>query len=117
MFDGYLKDYQGIAKADYVKVNLGDTVRLPDHPCKAVKLVRWNADSTVAYTLKYAAGTQPEDTDGEVYYGFNGQPFAPLFPGRESDLLWVNNTNQISITLPAKGGGNPDQFIYFVYFI
>lgn len=94
--------FNGNANSGVMIVAAGASVRLPDIPCRAIKLSRWNVTDDEQFTTVVAGPV--EEADIEVYYGFNGVLFAPLFPGRETDILPINNANIITLRAPAKVG-------------
>ena len=96
----YYDNFNGDADASTLPLTSGQTKRLPDHVCKFVLLAYWNTTDNEAFTARVGAGTAPEDSAIECYYGFNGILVGTLFPGRETQLLPINNTNQIIVRAP-----------------
>lgn len=109
----YLENFKGIARSGVVSVPAGDIVRLPDEPCKFVKLSRWNVTDDEQFTS--TAESLTGVGNDEVYYGFDGVLFGQLFPRKETDLLPINNLNQIVLRCPVKVAGEAK--IYYTWFV
>lgn len=110
--NGYFDDYKGKTDCGVMVVPAGETVRLPDIECRFVKLCKWNATDDEQFTINVAGPV--EESDVEVYYGFDGTLFAPLFPGRETDMFPVNNANRITLRVPVKlGSAASVQYVCF----
>ena len=107
----YLEDYKGVAAASSVVVPAGATVRLPDIPCKFIQLARWNASDDGNFTVPSADFLA---SNNEIYYGFNTVIFGQLFVSQTTELIPVNNANQIRLTVPAKAAGPAT--IHYVYY-
>ncbi len=105
-------DLTGVADCSSMELS-GITVvdRLPDVPCKYAVLSQWTVDDSLARTVKPGA-TASSPTSGnagdEMYWGFNGKVFAQLFTGERTEMLRVNNLNQICV----KGNGT----LYYAWF-
>ena len=94
----YLDDFQGMSGGGVEALGQDVIVRLPDQPCKLVKLYNWNVDDTVNLVSKGGAGLAgPEDDLQEIYYGFGSIFIGQIFQGRETDYLPVTNLNQIIV--------------------
>ena len=109
----YLSDFQGRSDASSIIIAAADQVRLPSNPCKFAFLSRWNVTNNEAFTALLAPGVVAEDGNIEVYYGFNNIIVDQLFPGRRTELLPVNNTDQIVIRNPKVGAAVA---IYYAWF-
>lgn len=96
----YLDNFKGIAASGSVALATGEIIRLPDQPCKFVKLSRWNVSNDEQFTA--SAENLTGTGNDEVYYGFDGVLFGQLFPRKETDLLPVSNLNQIVLRCPSK---------------
>lgn len=71
-------------------------VRLPDQPCKFVQLHNWNVGDDTSFTAKGGAGAAGvEDDLQEFFWGFNGKLVGQLFAGRSTEIMPLNNLNQI----------------------
>ena len=98
----YLEGYKGEAVANTEVMAAGAYKRLPDIPCKFVKLARWNASDDTNFTV---AGPDYLDTDDEIYYGFDSVLFGQLFISQTTDLIPVSNAKQILLHVPQKTPG------------
>lgn len=94
----YLSDYEGRSGASSIKVGDGELKRLPDQPCKFAVISNWNVQDVPSFTIK-ATGASGfyDDSADEVYYGFNGIIMGQIMPARSTELLPVNNLNQICV--------------------
>ena len=94
----YLSNFEGRSGASSILVPADKLVRLPDQPCKFAMLSNFNIQNDSAFTLK-ASGTGGlyQDIGEEVYYGFNGIVIAQLFPAESTQLLPVNNLDQVCL--------------------
>lgn len=108
----YLDDYKGQAHGGSMPLEAGDQKNLPDNACKFVQLHRWNVTDDEAFTVQNA-GTAPAEADTEIYYGYEGVIVGQLFASQATALIPVNNTNQITIRIPAKGD---DATVFFTFF-
>lgn len=95
--------FEGNAYVISVAISPGETVRPPSQDCKLVKLSRWNTTEDEQFTNMF--GPEVENSDGEVYYGFNGALFGQLFPARETDLMPLSNLDQILLRATNKVSG------------
>lgn len=115
----YYDGYQGIGHSSAMPLAVGDEKRLPPHKCKFVRLHRWHTSDDEAFTLDSGIAGSPdrilEYHEKEVYYGFDGQQSGLIKLGQSTDLLPVNNTNQITVRLPAKNAAGA--VIYFDWFV
>lgn len=107
----YLENFEGKAGASSIIVPSDKTVRLPDQPCKFVMLARWNVSNDEAFTI---VSSSVLNTDTELYYGFNGVVCCQLFISQTTQLIPVNNANQIIIRNPAKSGAEAP--VYYAWF-
>jgi hypothetical protein len=109
----YLENFQGRSGASSIDVADGELKRLPNQPCRFVMLANWNVTNTPEFNLEAVApATIIEESEEEVYYGFNGVLFAPLIPTRTTDLLPVANCDQVCVrSRPTKS-----RVIYFAWF-
>lgn len=98
----YLEGYEGKADCSSVLIAVNASVRLPDQPCKFVRLARWNVSDNEAFTVDATANRY--EANNEVYYGFKGKLFGQLYMSDTSDLIPVSNLNQITIRSTAKLG-------------
>jgi len=105
-------NFKGEARSASVVIPAGKTINLPDQPCKAVMLSRWNASDDEQFTV---VGPDFLDTDNEVYYGFGGEIAHQLFISQTTDLLPVNNLRQVTIRVPIKAGA-PTITIHYTFF-
>lgn len=111
----YLDGYKGNAVAGDKAIASGETVRLPDEPCRFVILWNWTTTAATALPEKSgAAGPQPEDAadDSQLHYGFNGIMCGQLFVGEHTPLLPVNNASQITARLPSGVAGRVHYAIF-----
>lgn len=107
-----IEQFKGNARSSSIKfeAGAGRTVRLPDQPCRAVMLSRWNASDDENFTV---IGADFLDTDNEVYYGFGGVIAHQLFISQTTPLLPINNLNQVTIRVPAKVGACTVHYTWF----
>ena len=99
----YLTDFKGEAVSGSVLIAPDETVRLPDNECKFVMLSLWNALDDETFDRKISGGGGiVEDSDGEVYFGFDGVLFDQLFPSRRTELFPINNTKKIVLRATPK---------------
>ena len=97
----YLEGYEGTADCSHVVVPINGSVRLPDQPCKFVRLARWNVSDDEAFTVD-ATGNRLE-SNNEIYYGFGGgKLFGQLYISDTSDLIPVSNCKYITVRSTAK---------------
>lgn len=107
MIKNYLEGFLGLSNAGSVPLTSDKTVRLPDQPCKFVMLSNFNVLDDTDNTAKPDAGNFAAEADNqqEIYYGFTagagGRLVGQLFQGQSTELLPVNNCNQI-IVRPRK---------------
>lgn len=101
----YLEDFRGESGAGTLAVSDGETKRLPNQPCRFAILFNWTVQDTSALTspVAGAASSLPAAAANstEIYYGFGGVICAQLFAGYSTELLPVNNLNQISVRQPS----------------
>ena len=98
----YFNDLTGIGDSDAVQVTEKMT-RLPDMKAKFVILSNFNIEVTANYVNKATGGNLAEETGNEVFWGFRGIPANQLFMGKSTEMLPINNLNQISVrTRPGK---------------
>lgn len=96
-----LEDLRGIANCGTVTL-LGhgnsNLVTLPDQPCKFAMLSQWTVGVDNSRTAKTGAtaSTKGSGSAGvEIYWGFNGKLFGQLFTGERTEMLPINNLNQL----------------------
>lgn len=76
----------------------GDPVFLPDIDCKFVILSNLTVTDAGAAKPGATASQQGSGNAGvEMYWGFNGKTFAQLFTGSQTDMIRVNNAQQINV--------------------
>ena len=101
----FLDDFQGKAAASSIFVPESG-VRLPDIPCKFVKLSNWNTANDSVQTVDAASASGSYlDVSKEVYYGFNGIIIAQLFPAQSTEMLPISNLNQVCLQARVGSGG------------
>jgi len=108
-----IAQFKGVARSSSIRFEAGGVARLvnlPDQPCRAVKLSRWNASDDENFTV---IGPDFLDTDNEIYYGFGGEIAHQLFISQGTELLPVNNLNQVTIRVPAKVGACVVHYSWF----
>jgi hypothetical protein len=128
--NNYFDDYKGQAQSDTVELPANRLIRLPDRPCKRVRLSNWTvtdgrvaADGTLVAeggapyapfsgSLGAATGRPADAADGsELYYGFGDNLAHQLFVG-ESVEFEISNLSQIVVrSTPGISG-----VIYFTWF-
>lgn len=85
------------------------TQPLPYIPCKYVILSNLTVDDDGAAKSGATASQQGSGSAGvEMYWGFNGKTFAQLFTGGQTDMIRVNNAQQINV----RGNGT----VYYACF-
>jgi hypothetical protein len=110
----YLDDFEGKGYADSILVTEAG-VKLPNTPCKFVKICNWNTnnDSTQSIQAANATGSYI-DTGTEVYYGFHGIIAGQIFPAGSTELLPVSNLNEILLQTKVGGGNRQIWFMWWV---
>lgn len=111
----YLADLKGEASCSSKAIVADKPLKLPDIPCKFVKLFNWTTSDTLLFPAKGGASTsKPSDaaTATEIYYGFGEAIAGQIFAGGESPFLFVNNVNKITVRAAAGATGR----VYFMYF-
>ena len=74
------------------------TKPLPYIKCKYVILSNLTVDDAGAAKAGATASQQGSGNAGvEMYWGFNGKTFAQLFTGGQTDMIRVNNAQQINV--------------------
>lgn len=85
------------------------TNKLPYIPCKYVILSNLTVDDAGAAKPGATASQQGSGNAGvEMYWGFNGKTFAQLFTGGQTDMIRVNNAQDINV----RGNGT----VYYACF-
>lgn len=103
----YYDGYQGIGHSSAFQITGTDgKKKLPEHKCKFVRLHRWAVGDDQNFSLVNGIMTDTrailESGNDEIYYGLDNGICGQLFPGRSTDLIPVNNTNQITVFVPTK---------------
>jgi len=103
LYDDYsLTEVKGLAQCQgFAMSGLGTIDTLPDIPCKYAVISQWTVGSDPARTAKTGASAATEGSGSagvEVYWGFNGVLAFQLFTGQRTELLPINNLNQISVS-------------------
>lgn len=108
-----LEDLQGLANCGTKALaGHGTLIVLPDQPCKFAMLSSWTVGVDNSRTAKTGAtaSTKGSGSAGvEIYWGFNGQLFGQLFTGERTEMLPINNLNQIC----ASGTGQ----LFYAWFV
>jgi hypothetical protein len=114
----YLEGFQGLSNSGSVSLPVDKTIRLPDQPCKFVMLSNFTVLDDMDNTAKPDAGDPLTviDNQQEIYYGFTsgagGRLVAQLFVGQSTELLPVNDCNQIIVRSRHGNAG----VIYYAWF-
>lgn len=107
--DSYLSDFKGLAGTRSVNVtDRGE--QLEDLACKFVKLSNFNVSNLISRPFDT---TDAKDSGFEIYWGFSGNPSFQLFAGEQTELLPIQNLNQI--TLQARPGDTRQIWITYFY--
>lgn len=109
----YYDDFKGVAGASTILIPAAGVKRLPPNACKFAFLARWSVTNNEAFTTVLAPGEMVEESNLQVFYGFDGVIVDELFPGRRTELLPISNTNQVVVRNPLAG---VEVAIYFAWF-
>lgn len=114
LYDDYsLTEVKGLAQSQgFAMSGLGTIDTLPDIDCKFAVIGQWTVGSDPARTVKTGASAATEGSGSagvEVYWGFNGVLAFQLFTGQRTELLPINNLQQLCVS----GNG----VLYYAWFI